>query len=199
MALNQLKQSLRIILSNDGGAGDLGRLPTPKGGGGRSTKKVRLCEVKDINLNEGDVITKLDDEISSISFSKRLGIELCEELEEVDQELLWKQKSMINWLMMENGAIMRTFKYLYIVDGYWSGLEEIPTNRVLDLGKCLGVTCDTFLFIIDKVKKRLSGWDSKLLSMARHVTLAKSVLLCISNYLMQIALFPIHACNEVEE
>ncbi|MBA0750374.1 hypothetical protein Gogos_001786 [Gossypium gossypioides] len=80
MALNELKrelllgvimslESLRIILSNDGGAGDLGRLPTPKGGGGRSTKKVRLCEVKDINLNEGDVITKLNDEISSISFS----------------------------------------------------------------------------------------------------------------------------------
>ncbi|MBA0571715.1 hypothetical protein Golob_002090 [Gossypium lobatum] len=65
-------ESLRIILSNDGGAGDLGRLPTPKGGGGRSTKKVRLCEVKDINLNEGDVITKLIDEISSISFSKRV-------------------------------------------------------------------------------------------------------------------------------
>ncbi|MBA0697388.1 hypothetical protein Goari_020929 [Gossypium aridum] len=77
-----------------------------------------LRELKDINLNEGDVITKLIDEISSISFSKR-------------------------------------------------------NNQVLDLGKCLGVTCDTFLFIIDKVKKRLSGWDSKLLSMARHVTLAK--------------------------
>lgn len=44
---------------------------------------------------------------------------------------------------------------------------------------------------------RLSGRDWKLLSMARHITSAKSVLLCISNYLVQIALFPIPACNEV--
>lgn len=61
-------ESLRIILTNDGGAADMGRLPTPKGGGGRSTKKVRLCEDTDINVNAGDVITKVIDEVSSISF-----------------------------------------------------------------------------------------------------------------------------------
>lgn len=60
-----------------------------------------------------------------------------------------------------------------------------------DLGSYLGVplfhkrtTQRTFQFVVDKVQKRLSGFEGKLLLLAGRITLAKSVLLAIPGYFM---------------
>lgn len=63
--------------------------------------------------------------------------------------------------------------------------------------KC--VTNSTYSFIIEKVKKRLSGWNAKLLSFADRVTLAKPVLFTIPRYFMQLAFIPKGVCLEIEK
>lgn len=57
----------------------------------------------------------------------------------------------------------------------------------------------TFQFVIDKVQKKLNGFDVRLLSMAGRVTLAKSVLLAISGYFMQSAMVPVGVCEKIEQ
>ena len=66
-----------------------------------------------------------------------------------------------------------------------------------DLGKYLGVPLhhtrvskNMFNDIIDKVEKRLSGWNASHLSLAGRITLAQSVLQAIPIYVMQIVSLP---------
>lgn len=75
-----------------------------------------------------------------------------------------------------------------------------------DLGMYLGVPLfhsriskNTFKFIVDKVQKKLNGFDAWILSMAGRVTLAKSVLLPIPGYFMQSSLIPIGVCERIEQ
>lgn len=42
----------------------------------------------------------------------------------------------------------------------------------------------TFDFVVDKVRRKLNGWDTKRLSLAGRIMLAKDVLLSIPNYFM---------------
>lgn len=58
-----------------------------------------------------------------------------------------------------------------------------------DLGTYLGVslfhsrvTKNTFQFVIDKVQRKLNGFDTKLLLLSIRIILAKSVLLSIPRY-----------------
>ncbi|KAK8318738.1 hypothetical protein V6Z12_A13G192300 [Gossypium hirsutum] len=55
------------------------------------------------------------------------------------------------------------------------------------------------LFFIKKLRKLLSRWEGKLLSLAGRVTLAKSILQSIPNYFMQSTLIPLGVCKEVEK
>ncbi|XP_016667495.1 uncharacterized protein [Gossypium hirsutum] len=75
-----------------------------------------------------------------------------------------------------------------------------------DLGIYLGmplfhrqVTMNTFKFVMDKVKRKLNNWNAKMLSMARWVTLALSVLLSIPNYFMQTLKIPSSICVEIKK
>ncbi|KAG4921075.1 hypothetical protein JHK86_049888 [Glycine max] len=52
--------------------------------------------------------------------------------------------------------------------------------------------------MIDKIKKRLSGWKSRNLSLAGRVTLPQSSLLSILAYIMQITPLPASACKDIE-
>lgn len=86
------------------------------------------------------------------------------------------------------------------------------------LGKVLGFQCEedlgfylrvplshrrnmknTFQFVVDKVQKRLNGFEGKMLSLARRITLAKLVLLAILGYFMQTALILIGICEKIEQ
>ncbi|KAH9757474.1 reverse transcriptase domain-containing protein [Citrus sinensis] len=66
-----------------------------------------------------------------------------------------------------------------------------------DLGKYLGVplhhsrvSSSMFQNIVDKVEKRLSGWNASHLSLAGRITLAQSVLQAIPIYVMQTVSLP---------
>lgn len=67
-----------------------------------------------------------------------------------------------------------------------------------DLGTYLGmpllhtrVSQHTYQNIIDKVKRRLSGWHASLLSLAGRITLAQTILQAIPVYAMQSTSLPI--------
>ena len=74
-----------------------------------------------------------------------------------------------------------------------STLSLLGFSVTSNLGKYLGVplhhsrvSTNMFQEIIDKVEKRLSGWNTSHLSLAGRITLAQSVLHAILVYIMQI-------------
>lgn len=60
------------------------------------------------------------------------------------------------------------------------------------------VRVNTFQFLIDKVRNKLSDWDFHKLSLIGRLTLVKSVLLSIPNYFMIMTKIPVTVCNEIE-
>ncbi|XP_062021276.1 uncharacterized protein LOC133737799 [Rosa rugosa] len=75
-----------------------------------------------------------------------------------------------------------------------------------DLGKYLGmplihsrVNKYTYISILDKVQSRLSGWKSKVLSMAGRLTLIHSVTATIPSYAMQTAKLPTSICDSLDK
>lgn len=56
----------------------------------------------------------------------------------------------------------------------------------------------SYAFVVDKVRKKLSGWKARTLSLAGRVTLAQSSIMSILGYVMQTSLIPIAVCDEVE-
>ncbi|XVF22870.1 hypothetical protein REPUB_Repub12eG0208500 [Reevesia pubescens] len=78
-------------------------------------------------------------------------------------------------------------------------------RHTLSLGKYLGVqihdkrvTKNTFSDLLDKVKKRLSGWKAKQLSLAGRQTLVQSVFSTIATYTMQSSRLPVSVSNAVD-
>lgn len=58
---------------------------------------------------------------------------------------------------------------------------------------------DSYSFITDKVRSKLSGWKTKHLSLAGRITLAQSCIMGIPNYVMQYStLIPTAICDELE-
>lgn len=53
--------------------------------------------------------------------------------------------------------------------------------------------------MVDKVQRKLSGYDAKLLSLTGRTMLAKSVLLTIPGYFIQTAMIPIGVCKRIEQ
>lgn len=75
-----------------------------------------------------------------------------------------------------------------------------------DLGKYLGVPIlhkrvnqGSFLFILDKVDKRLGNWKAKTFSFAGRVTLTQLVLQALPTYVMQFVHLPRHICDEIDK
>lgn len=69
-------------------------------------------------------------------------------------------------------------------------------DMIDDLGTYLGmptltscVTCNTFIHLCKMIDRRLSGWKSKHLSLAKRITLAKSTITTLANYSMQTTKF----------
>ncbi|KAK4262419.1 hypothetical protein QN277_027981 [Acacia crassicarpa] len=74
-----------------------------------------------------------------------------------------------------------------------------------DIGKYLGFPLsrnrrkkDTFNYIIERVRNKLSAWKVNCLSTAGRITIAKSVLSSIPLYPMQVARIPRSICLQVE-
>lgn len=83
--------------------------------------------------------------------------------------------------------------------------ELLGFTPTADLGKYLGVplhhqrvTKDTYQYVIDKVKVRLSNWKANHLALAGRHTLVSSVINAIPVYPMQTAILPATICEEVE-
>jgi mannosylglycoprotein endo-beta-mannosidase len=79
-------------------------------------------------------------------------------------------------------------------------------EKTHDLGMYLGapmlhqrISRNSYTFIIDKMRKKLSSWKSNNLSFAGRVTLAQSSLSCIAGYVMQTTNIPASICEEAEK
>ena len=61
------------------------------------------------------------------------------------------------------------------------------------------VTRNTYHDIVDKVEKRLSGWNASQLSLAGRITLTQSVLQAIPVYTMQTSEIPAGVINKINK
>lgn len=84
--------------------------------------------------------------------------------------------------------------------------NRLGFSKVDDLGLYLGlplfherVTNATFQFLIDKVRSKLSGWNANSLSLAGRITLAKSVVAAIPNYIMQTAMLLVSIIKKIDK
>lgn len=93
---------------------------------------------------------------------------------------------------------------------HWNTRTQISDvlgfQRTDGLGKYLGVPLihkkvnqHTFRYVIDKASQRLSSWKARNLSMAGRVTLARSVLQALPNYVMQTAWLPSNICTDLDK
>ena len=78
-----------------------------------------------------------------------------------------------------------------------------PTDN---LGKYLGVPLlhekckvSNFQYIFDRMNQRLNGWKSHCLSLVGRITLTKSALASIPNYVMQTMKLPANACSKIDK
>lgn len=82
---------------------------------------------------------------------------------------------------------------------------ELGIDQTKDLGPYLGtpmihqrISKNTFNFMLEKMRKKLSSWKSNNLSFAGRLTLAQSCLASIPGYIMQNVSIPISVCNATE-
>ncbi|XVF05559.1 hypothetical protein REPUB_Repub05bG0182600 [Reevesia pubescens] len=86
-------------------------------------------------------------------------------------------------------------------------LEVVTGMRhSFSLGKYLGVPIhtkrvikDTYMELLDRVKRRLIGWKANQLSFTGRVTLVQSVSSTIANYVMQSAKLPASVTKEIDK
>lgn len=84
--------------------------------------------------------------------------------------------------------------------------DVLGYNSTNDRCKYLGVPIfhksvglNTFNFVLDKVKQRLSNSKSRTLSFVGRVTLAKSVVQAMPTYVMQSSVIPRGTCVEIDK
>ena len=84
--------------------------------------------------------------------------------------------------------------------------EQLGVVATSDHGTYLGLPSfvgrkkiDIFIYIKDKVWKRIQGWHQKLLSRAGKEILIKTMAQAIPNYAMQVYLLPLDFCRELEK
>jgi hypothetical protein len=76
----------------------------------------------------------------------------------------------------------------------------LGTGKYLELPSMIGRSRkDTFIFIKDRVWKKINSWSSKCLSLAGREVMVKSVLQAIPLYVMSTFLIPSSLCDEIEK
>lgn len=98
---------------------------------------------------------------------------------------------------------LRYLILVYMLKHLCTNLSVLETE---DLEKHLGfllfnsqVTKWTYQYISDKIRTKLSSWDSKKLLLADRITLVQSVISTIPTYMMQTSLLPLAISNEVDK
>ena len=83
-------------------------------------------------------------------------------------------------------------------------LTHMPLTK--DLGKYLGVPImhkrvnkNACISILERTKKRLSGWKNRLLNFAARVTLVKHVTSSLPVHVMQTMPLPVSVCNSLDQ
>lgn len=84
--------------------------------------------------------------------------------------------------------------------------QELGIQATNDLGVYLGApmihqrtSALSYKFVLDKMRKKLSGWKAHSLSFAGRITLAQSTLCNIPGYILQTAPIPAAVCDEAEK
>lgn len=84
--------------------------------------------------------------------------------------------------------------------------RELGISITSDLGCYLGIpmllqrgSAGAYKAVLDKMRKKLSGWKAHTLSFAGRITLAQSSLESIPGYILQAAPIPTAVCDEVEK
>ncbi|XP_057428997.1 uncharacterized protein LOC130722320 [Lotus japonicus] len=84
--------------------------------------------------------------------------------------------------------------------------SKLGIQQTHNLGMYLGVPLlhsrmikENFSFLIDKVRRKLSGWKAKSLSFAGRVSLTQTCLLNLPAYVMQTTPIPMGVCQDIEK
>lgn len=84
--------------------------------------------------------------------------------------------------------------------------QELGIQITSDLGVYLGApmihqraSAQSYKFVLDRMRKKLSGWKATSLSFAGRITLAQSSLANIPGYVLQSAPIPGAVCDEAEK
>ena len=84
--------------------------------------------------------------------------------------------------------------------------SKLEINAIQNSGRYLGFPLiykgrngDAFNFFIDRVQKKLSGWQTKFLSKAGKMVLAKIVAALIAEYYMQCHALPVKVCEAIDK
>lgn len=83
--------------------------------------------------------------------------------------------------------------------------QNLGIEKTVNLGSYLGVPLlhqrvdkDSVAVVLDKTRKKLSNWNSSSLSLAGRITLARSCLSCMPNYIMHTLALPASVCDSAE-
>lgn len=83
--------------------------------------------------------------------------------------------------------------------------QALGFQKTNHLGRYLGVpmlhdrvTKDTYLYLVDRVRSKLTGWKANSLSLAGRLTLAQSALATIPYYAMQSTKLPLATVNAID-
>lgn len=84
--------------------------------------------------------------------------------------------------------------------------ERLQVNEVQEPGKYFGLPMSlgkkkafVFHFIIVRIRQKLQGWSSKVLSKSGKVILLKTAVQVIPNFWMDLFLIPIDVCNGIKK
>lgn len=89
-------------------------------------------------------------------------------------------------------------------DQYISSTFRFQVSRNLGTHLCVPlindrVTKDTYMYILEKVRKKLSEWKATSLSMLSRLMLAKSMLMALPAYAMPTIFIPCYICDQIDQ
>ena len=61
------------------------------------------------------------------------------------------------------------------------------------------MTKQSYAYIVNKMRERVSTWNARNISMAGRITLSQAVLSVMPNYMMQTSFFPVATCSEIDK
>ena len=85
-----------------------------------------------------------------------------------------------------------------------AGILELPT--IDRIGTYLGMpifttrcTASSYQYLVENIRKRIKGWQTKYLSMAGRATFIKASITSIPTYAMQTTLLPQKICHHIDK